>query len=188
MKTILNSIILITIFTTAVAFTPVEKEKKNVKESTIIWKGKKILGSHTGTIKLKEGYIEMEGDQLVGGAFVVDMTTIEDTDMEGKSKAKLEKHLRSEDFFSVDLFPTASLVIKNAIKNGNTYETTGELTIKGITHALTFDLEMGATGARASVKIDRTKFGIKYGSGSFTDKLADNTISDKFELDVLLKF
>jgi polyisoprenoid-binding protein YceI len=64
----------------------------------------------------------------------------------------------------------------------------GDLTIKGITEPITFELEMGATSARASVKIDRTLYGIQYGSGNLADKLADNTISNKFELDVILKF
>ena len=188
MKTIMKSMLAITLLFTASAFTAQTIDKKVVKESSITWKGKKIMGSHTGTITLKEGFIEMEGDELVGGLFIVDMTTITDTDMEGEGKAKLERHLKSSDFFAVDYYPTANLIITSAVKNGNLYETTGELTIKGITKPVTFDLEMGATGARASLKIDRIKYDIHYGSGSFTDKLADNTISNYFELDVMLTF
>jgi polyisoprenoid-binding protein YceI len=188
MKNVIKSIALVVLFVAGSAFTTPVKDRKEVKESTITWKGKKILGSHTGTIDLKEGYIEMEGDQLVGGKFIVDMTTIVDTDLEGGSKTKLENHLRSADFFAVDEFPTSTLVIKNATKSGNTYEVNGDLTIKGITKPISFELEMGATSARASVNIDRTLYGIQYGSGNLADKLADNTISNKFELDVILKF
>lgn len=188
MKTIMKSILVIILLLTASSFTTSTIDKIVVKESSITWKGKKIIGSHTGTIILKEGFLEMEGDEIIGGSFIVDMTTITDTDMEGEGKAKLERHLKSSDFFAVDYYPTADLIIKNAVKKGNLYHTTGELTIKGITNPITFDLEMGATGARASLKIDRIKYDIHYGSGNFTDKLADNTISNYFELDVTLKF
>lgn len=188
MKNVIKSVALVAIFIAGSAFTTPVKEKKEVKESTIIWKGKKILGSHTGIIELKEGYLEMEGDELVGGVFVVDMTTLTNSDLEGDSRAKLVRHLKSSDFFGVDEHPTSTLVIKGASKSGNTYEVLGELTIKGITEPINFELEMGATGARASVKIDRIKYGIQYGSGNLADKLADNTISNKFELDVILKF
>ena len=188
MKNVIKSVALISIVITGSAFTAPVKERKDIKESTIIWKGKKILGSHTGIIEMKEGYLEMEGSELVGGLFVVDMTTIMNTDLEGDSKAKLERHLKSSDFFGVDNHPTATLVIKGASKSGNTYEVLGEMTIKGITAPVNFEIEMGATGARASVKIDRTVYGIQYGSGNLADKLADNTISNNFELDVMLKF
>ncbi|PKA83580.1 polyisoprenoid-binding protein YceI [Ulvibacter sp. MAR_2010_11] len=165
-----------------------QSTKKDVKESSITWKGKKILGSHTGTIDLKEGHLEMDGTKLTGGIFVVNMTTIVDTDLEGSSKTKLENHLRSADFFDVENHPTSTLTIKNATLNGNTYEVNADLTIKGITKPVVFDLEMGASGARASVKVDRTKYDIRFGSGNFADSLADNTISNNFELDVILKF
>jgi polyisoprenoid-binding protein YceI len=62
------------------------------------------------------------------------------------------------------------------------------ITIKGQTEPIDFELEMGKSGAQTSFKINRTKFGVRYGSGSFADNLGDNAISDKFTLDVLLKF
>lgn len=188
MKTTLKTALILAVVIGSTAFTTPTSEKKEIKESTITWKGKKILGSHTGTINLKSGYIELDGDSLIGGEFVVDMTTIVCEDLEGDMKGKLEGHLKSDDFFGVANHPTATLTIKNATKSGNTYNVTGNLTIKGVTEPITFDLEMGESGARTSVKIDRTKYGIRYGSGDFFDSLGDNTISNKFELDVLLKF
>ena len=187
MRTIKFFAMLVTVMT-AVAFTAPVKEKIIIKESKIEWKGKKILGSHTGTIQLKEGYLEMDGEQLVGGVFVVDMTTINVTDLEGDDKAKLEGHLKSTDFFGIENHPTAVLLIKSAEKDGNIYEVQANITIKGHTEPIVFDLEMGKSGAQTSFKIDRTKFGVRYGSGSFADNLGDNAISDKFNLDVLLKF
>ncbi|MDX1462330.1 MAG: YceI family protein [Marinirhabdus sp.] len=181
------AIVLAVAASTSAMATPVKK-KLNVKESTIEWKGKKILGSHTGTIQLKEGYLEMEGDALVGGMFVVDMTSITVTDLEGENKAKLEGHLKSDDFFGIANHPTSTLVISKAKKEDNTYVVDALLTIKGITEPVTFELEMGESAAQTSFKIDRTKYGVRYGSGSFADNLGDNAISDKFTLDVMLKF
>lgn len=187
MKT-MKSLAILVVVLTATAFTTPVKKKINISESKIEWKGKKILGSHTGTIQLKEGFLEMEGDILVGGMFVADMTTITVTDLEGDNKAKLEGHLKSSDFFGTEAHPTATLVINSAKKDGNVYEVNANITIKGHTEPIEFDLEMGKSGAQTSFKIDRTKFDVRYGSGSFADNLGDNAISDKFNLDVLLKF
>lgn len=184
----LKSLLVIAVLITASAFTNPIKKTVKASESSIVWTGKKILGSHTGTIALKEGYLEMDGDQLTGGMFVVDMTTINVTDLEGDSKGQLEGHLRSDDFFGISNHPTATLVIKEASKSGSTYDVSGEITIKGTTEPISFELEMGETAAITTLKIDRTKFGIRYGSGSFFDGLGDKTISDKFTLDVSLKF
>lgn len=188
MKTTTKTLMILAVVLTAFAFSNPVKERKEIKESSITWKGKKILGSHTGNIQMKEGYLEMDGDMLVGGMFVVDMTTITNTDLGEGMKARLEGHLRSDDFFSVENHPTATLTIKDATKNGNTFETNADLTIKGVTHPINFDLEMGEKGARAGLKIDRTKYDIKFRSGSFFDNLGDNAISNNFELDVILKF
>ena len=187
MKTV-KLVLLVAIAFAATAFTTPVKKKIDIKESMIEWKGKKILGSHTGTIDLQDGYLEMEGDNLVGGMFTVDMTSINVTDLSGENKAKLEGHLKSDDFFGINKFPTATLVINKASKNKNTYEVDALITIKGVTEAISFDLEMGKSAAQTSFKIDRTKFGVRYGSGSFADNLGDNAISNKFTLDVLLKF
>lgn len=184
----MKSLVLASIVLVTSAFSSGTLEKKEVKESKIIWKGTKILGSHTGTVDLKEGYLELDGDNLIGGEFIVDMTSIVDTDLSGGSKEKLEGHLKSEDFFGVEKFPTAKLTIKSATKKGNTYTVTSDLTIKGITEPLIFELAMGSTGARALVIIDRTKYNIKYKSGSFFDSLGDGAISDDFELDIMMKF
>jgi polyisoprenoid-binding protein YceI len=185
---IMKSLLIITTILTVSAFTTPIKKNIDITESHIIWKGKKILGSHTGTINIKEGYLEMEDDLLIGGMFVVDMTSINVTDLEGEYKGKLERHLKSDDFFGIKNHPTATLLIKKATKKGNTYDVSGDITIKGTTHSIYFELEMGTTAATANLKIDRTKFGLRYGSGSFSDDLGDKAISDKFTLDVNLKF
>ena len=186
-KTIKNALIL-TVATAASSFTNPVTERMEVKESTITWVGKKVTGKHTGTINLKEGYLEMEGENIVGGAFVMDMTSIQVTDLSGEWKDKLEGHLNSDDFFGTANHPTATLVIESATKSESTFTVNGKITIKGVTEPITFDLKMeGSTGTTA-LKIDRTKFGIRYGSGSFFDNLGDKTIYEDFDLDVTLKF
>lgn len=188
MKKTARNVIVLALATASSAFTNPTTEKMEVKSSTVNWTGKKITGKHNGTIQLKEGHLLMDGEELIGGQFVMDMTTIEVTDLTGEMKGKLEGHLNSDDFFGSNNFPTSTLVIKEASKKGNAYEVTGEITIKGVTEPITFTMTKEGTTANAKLKIDRTKFGIRYGSGSFFDNLGDNTIYDNFELDVTLNF
>lgn len=165
---------------------PITKGIK-VKESTIHWTGKKVLGQHTGTIALKSGEFEMDGDQLKGGNFVVDMTTIAVKDLEsGKGKEKLEGHLNSADFFDTSTYSEATFTITHVTQKGNLYNVTGDLTIKG--HTETIDIVMTQTNDTITTKldVDRTKYGVRYGSPSFFDNLKDNAISDIFELEVTL--
>jgi len=168
------------------------KKTINQQTSSIAWKGKKITGSHHGTIKVKEGQLEMENEELTGGKFVIDMNTIHVTDLSGENKEKLEGHLKSDDFFGVKNHPTASLtftkVTKNEGKNEEGYRVEGDLTIKETTHPINFNMVIIGNTAESNLKIDRTKYGVRYGSGSFFENLGDNTINDNFELDTTLKF
>jgi|SRR5690554_4974439 len=158
-----------------------------ITESTVEWKGKKITGSHNGTVAMKEGVLIMENEKLVGGSFVMDMTTINVQDLKGDGKEKLEGHLKSDDFFGVASYPTSTLIIKSANKTENGYYVNGEITIKDKTEPIAFELAINGNQASTQLKIDRTKFGVRYGSGSFFDNLGDNTIYDNFELDVTFK-
>jgi len=188
MKNIVKTVLVFVIAISLSSFTNPIKEKKEVKSSTINWVGKKVTGKHTGSITLQSGYLEMEGEKIVGGEFIIDMTTINVTDLEGKGKSKLEGHLNSDDFFGVNQYPTAKLVVNNATKKGNLYAVNGTITIKGVAESITFNLEMNKNTAVTNIVIDRTKFGIRYGSGSFFDNLGDKTIYDDFELAVELEF
>lgn len=188
MKKTVKNVLVLALATSASAFTTPPTEKMEVSKSTITWTGKKVTGTHTGTITLKEGHFIMDGDNIVGGEFVMDMSSITVTDLQGEYKGKLEGHLNSEDFFGTENHPTSTLVVKGAKKNGNTYTVNGTITIKGVTEPISFDLTMNGKEASTTLNIDRTKFGIRYGSGSFFDNLGDSTISDNFKLDVNLKF
>lgn len=187
MRKTVTSIVLALVFGfTATANTPIDGEKKEVKvsESKVTWKGYKVTGSHDGTMELKSGYLEMNGKKLVGGAFVVDMTSITVTDLAaGEGKEKLEGHLKSDDFFGVENHAESKLVFTSVKPlNKNSYTVVGDLTVKGITKPVTLVLSMFEGKATATVKIDRTKYDVKYGSGSFFDNLGDKTIYDEFDL------
>ncbi|MDM9632384.1 YceI family protein [Robiginitalea aurantiaca] len=175
----------------ALATEPVEVDKKEVKaeESKVAWKAYKVTGSHNGTVTLKSGTLMFDNDKLSGGEFAVDMTSLIVTDIEGGSRYKLEGHLKSDDFFAVESHPTATLVFTKVKSTGkNSYEVTGDLTIKEITKPVTFDVSVYGSKATATMKVDRTDFDIKYGSGSFFDDLGDKTIYDEFDLVVDLEF
>ncbi|AJR03946.1 YceI family protein [Siansivirga zeaxanthinifaciens] len=173
------------------SFTTIVKEKKEIKidESKVVWKGYKVTGSHEGTIALESGSLSFEGDKLVGGEFVIDMTTINSTDLQGEYKDKLDGHLKSDDFFGVTKHPKASLVFTKVKASGkNAYEVTGDLTIKGKTHPVSFVISIYGNKATTSLKVDRTKYDVRYGSTSFFDGLKDKAIYDEFDLVADLQF
>ena len=190
-KNVLSVVFAMIIGFTATAITPIDGEKKEVKteESTVTWKAYKVTGSHTGTVNLQEGSLLFEEGKLTGGEFVVDMTTLVSTDLEGEYKGKLEGHLKSDDFFGVETHTVSKLVFTNVQASGkNSYEVTGDLTIKGITKPVTFDVSIYGSKATATMKIDRAQYDVRYGSGSFFDNLGDKTIYDEFDLVVDLVF
>ncbi len=158
----------------------------DTQNSTINWTGKKIGGQHQGSINFKNGTLVLKKDKVVSGNFVVDMNTISCTDIEDAGyNAKLVGHLKSDDFFGVEKFPTAVLKITNATKFlNNKASISGLLTIKGKTKPINFELHRKGNTFTATVAIDRSKFDVRYGSTSFFDSLGDKAIDDIFTLDV----
>jgi len=194
MKNSLKSIVLIIsiLFSSisyAITKSPKNDIKINTKNSSVLWKGEKITGSHEGTIMIKSGFLKFEEEKLIGGEFEIDMTSLVCTDLSGEYKGKLEGHLKADDFFGVSKFPISTLEItKTKHIKGNTYECTAAITIKGKTKIITFNTDINKDSAVAKIKIDRTKFDIKYGSGSFFKGLGDNMIYDEFDLNINLSF
>ena len=163
-------------------------KKINSTESNINWLAKKITGQHTGTLKFKEGILEFVDDQLVGGFFMVDMNSLAVTDLKGFFKKKLEKHLKSDDFFETELHKTARMKITSTSGEKDLYEVTADFTIRGLTKSVVFKMNVQDSTATATVALDRTNFGIHYKSSSFFDNLKNKAIDDIFELEVSLKF
>ena len=157
-------------------------------KSTITWLGKKVTGSHNGTISLKSGSLDVNGKSVTGGTFVIDMASIKDA---GGSE-KLEGHLKADDFFGAAKFPTSTFVITKVAGTDANVTVTGNLTIKGITKPLSFPATVktntdGTVSALAGkIVVDRTKYDIRYGSKSFFDSIGDKAIDDNFEIAVNL--
>ncbi len=156
-------------------------------KSKITWVGKKVTGQHVGTINLLEGIITTKGKKITGGSFAIDMTSIKDSE----ANARLETHLKSDDFFSVEKNPKATFVATKVESKGtDQYAFTGNLTIKGITNEIQFPATIqvtnGQVNAKAKIIVDRTKFDIKFRSGNFFENLGDKAIEDNFELNVEL--
>jgi len=156
-------------------------------KTTLSWLGEKVLGEHTGTILLKSGWLNWSENRITGGEFVIDMTSIRDDD---KSE-KLEGHLKSDDFFGVDKYPTSKIVLKESTSfEKGTGTVKGDLIIKGITNPVEFraTLQKNDEGMWffANIVLDRSKYNVRYGSGSFFDNLGDKTIYDEFKLKVNL--
>jgi polyisoprenoid-binding protein YceI len=180
---------------TAVVFTafvaPLSKPVSytvDVEKSSLTWIGKKLTGGHNGTIALQSGNLLFDGKKLSGGNFAIDMATIKDAD---KSE-RLEGHLKADDFFGVDKFATSTFVIKKVTQSGNKLNVSGNLTIKGVTQAVSFPATLAwntdgsVTATAEKIVVDRTKFGIKYRSKGMFPDIGDKMIYDDFELAVKL--
>ena len=165
-----------------------QKVEVNTQTSTIEWLGKKIGGQHEGQILLKSGSLELKNDKIVAGNFVIDMTTITNTDLEDEDyNKKLVGHLKSDDFFGVEKYPTANFTITKSTKfSDGKAKVIGNVTIKGKTEIIIFDVVRTGNVYTAKIDIDRSKFDVRYGSNSFFDNLGDKTIDDIFSLDVKL--
>jgi polyisoprenoid-binding protein YceI len=188
---------------------PVKKENKNnasaaslslhvgdekyaiidTSESVVAWKGSNTFGSHTGFVHILKGELMIENSQLVGGTVEVDMKTIEDENH--RSNSGLINHLKDPDFFDVKKFPLSTIAITSVASiNDENKSIAGNLTIKGITHPVSFPAKMeikdGVVKADGKLVIDRTDWGVRYQSGKFFDDLADKTISDSIEFNMTI--
>lgn len=161
--------------------------KIDKKETVITWEGSGPMGSHTGYVYISQGELMIENGQLMGGTAEVDMSTIEGDDH--RSDNNLIKHLKDPDFFDVKKFPFSTIAITRvASLNDEDKEITGNLTIKGITHPVSFPAKVevndGIVKANGKLIIDRTKWDVRYNSGKFFDNLKDQAISDSIEFHI----
>ncbi len=186
MKSIQSLFILVFFF---LGFTATAQSTKvNTKTSTVAWLGKKIGGQHEGFIQIKSGELNFTDGNISTGNFTLDMGSITCTDLKDETyNDKLIGHLKSDDFFSVDKFQTASLNIIAATKFTNERATvTGEISIKGHTETVKFDVVKKGNVYTAQLNLDRSSFDVRYGSNSFFDNLGDKAIDDVFTLDIKL--
>lgn len=167
------------------------------EESLITWSaGKPLIAGyvHTGTLNVVSGTIEV-GDATAGGSFVIDMASVKVTSLGGGKEGResqLEAHLKRDDFFGVETYPTGSFTITSVIPTDgeNLYTVTGNLTLKDITKEVTFVAniyeEEDRLHAHADFTINRTLWGITFASASIFDNLANNAIGDDVTLSLKL--
>ena len=161
----------------------------DASKSTLNWKAEKLTGFHVGTIGLKSGSFKVVNNKIGSGSFIINMTTITDTDLtDAEYNKKLTGHLSSPDFFDVAKFPEAVFTITKPVDLSKTVtEVHGNLTIKGVSKPLSFKVVVKKDGNSYlfhanSIVVDRTAYNIKYGSGSFFSDLGDKVIYDEFTI------
>lgn len=193
MKKLIALMLLLLTFAVSTTLAQEVKYKLNPKTSKIEWKGRKMLGEHIGTINFKSGELVFTNNKLTGGTFIVDMTTIKNTDLEDKDlNAKLVNHLKSDDFFNVDKYPEAKLVFTRMDKKiKNDYFIVAKLYLKGKTSEIKIPATLNFDGSKVTSRVmtsfDRSLHDVKYGSKSFFEAIGDKIIYDDIDLNVYIE-
>lgn len=187
MKTMIAAVLAVTTLTGAYA---ADSYKVDPQTSKVTYVGKKVTGQHTGNVTVKSGNLVVDGDKLSGGEVVVDMNSLTSTDLTDKDyNAKYVGHMKSPDFFNTEKFPESKLVIKSSKKTDKGLEVTGDLTMIGQTQPVTFTVTDwkktdSMVSGKSNLTLNRTKWGLKYGSASFFKSIGDKAIHDEFTLAV----
>ena len=163
--------------------------------STIEWGGRNPNTCHVGTVEISEGIIYSKGGGL-SGTIEVDMNSIHNVNLEGDElQPVLEAHLRSDDFFFTSIFPKAVLNLRSVTSIKPVWLTTpnfhvkGELTLRGVTASLDFDMTANQTDnntltLEAHFDIDRTRWNIIYGSTRFFEHLGMHKVFDLISMQI----
>lgn len=168
----------------------------NLEDSSIQWTGRNLLNKHWGSVGLKSGRLNFQNNQLTQGEIILNLTDLKCADLaDSPLHDVLIAHLHNDDFLDLEKFPTAKLTIQSSSPTGENYpgaqnlKIEAQLTVKDITHPLTFEAAAGITpdgkaAAQAKFSIDRTKWGINYGSGKLFHRLGGHLVNDHIEFDV----
>ena len=165
-------------------------------DSRLNWTGKKTGGEHYGTVRITEGAFRVSDGKMTAGDFVIDMTsiTVDDIESEGMNR-KLVNHLKSEDFFNTGAHPRAYFkmkegkFVKGDASRTDRYEITGTLTIKDISHDISFNAYVSEDGSMIKtdvIALDRTRWEVNFKSKTIFAELADNYIHDEMYISVEL--
>lgn len=152
----------------------------DLKKSSFSWKGTKVSGKHVGKISLKSAKIKKTKAGFIReGNIVMDINSVTVTDLKGEWAGKFLGHVKSGDFLDVKKFPTAALEVTK--DDGKTLW--ANLTIKGKTNPVKFKYNKVGNNYKGTLKFDRTKFDMIYGSGNFFKNLGDKMIHNEVSLD-----
>lgn len=174
----------------------------DIPRTELKWTGFKPTGTHYGIVPIESGTVYVDGDIITGGEVRINMSGLQLLDAEGAKRDKIEGHLKGtiegkeDDFFNVQKFPTATFTILGSEKLENdplgTHQINGALTLKDITHPVSFkavvDLSSGVA-MKATAEpfvIDRSKWDVRFKSRSFYDDLKDDFINDEIRLELIV--
>ncbi|WP_298515584.1 YceI family protein [uncultured Kordia sp.] len=168
------------------------KYKVDTEKTVVTWKGSKVIGgSHNGTMKVSEGTFAVKDGKLESGNFLIDINslTVLDIPADDNGNASLKKHLLSKDFFESEVYGSAAFSVTGISEKDGKTMIEGNLSLKGVKKNISFPAKVSVEGNTATIvsevfTINRTDFGMKYGSSSFTDTLKNKAISDDVELSV----
>jgi len=164
------------------------------EKSAIEWVGRNLNSTHHGTLRVSRGHLSVRGGILQSGSIVLDLRSLENTNLADTALRRvLEAHLKSDDFFDVERFPSAQLLlhsaapIPDATPGTPNQSVSADLTIKDVTHRIQFpaivSLSMdGSLTALAQIEIDRTRWNVLYGSGRFFQMLGKHQVNDAITL------
>ena len=167
-------------------------------KSVLEWTGRNINNRHFGRIVISGGEVVIANGRPVSGRFVLDMNSITNLDLQDEGwRGMLLRHLKSEDFFDVELYPTATFelqgtaVIADATPGKPGMEITGLLTIKDATRLIRFPAviapqEDGSIKAQAAFDIDRTDWNVCYGSGKLYERLGMHLVNDLISIEMFI--
>jgi polyisoprenoid-binding protein YceI len=179
---------------------PAESEDLAVdtERSVVRFVGRNLAGRHHGTIRLAGGSLRLEHGMLAGGRVALDMTSIVCEEIADSALNRvLLDHLFSDDFFDVERYPRADFVITDVEPVGVAapglpdLRVTGHLTLRAMTAPVRMLLTSGrAAGgvwvAQASFDLDRTRFGVNYGSGKLYDFLGMHLVNDLISVELVV--
>ncbi len=160
-----------------------------VAGTPIMWQGKRPLVQgylDSGSLLITSGTFSIDSGSISEGEFTFDMSSIQAVQTgSGGGTDSLTRHLQSSDFFDVENFPTARLMITGSVATSQfTHQVSGLLTIKEETHPIEFNAQLLSkdSSARiiATIPVDRTLWGIQYGSGKFFSEIGEKMIDDIF--------
>ena len=171
----------------------------DIKKSKIIWSTGKTMGKHTGDIRFSSGTLNYaKPGKITNGSFKIDMNSMRAIEKEAADFQRVNKELKSSTFFDVVKHPTATMQVKqvSSTVNVDVYKVNGDLTIKGITHPISFLATIKKTGnevrAMANLKIDRIKWNINHQQKRTTfniiDIVKDKAMADEIPISLDLWF
>ena len=159
-------------------------------KSVVRWIGRTPVKFHDGTIDIQEGNFSVDDNGILNGNIIIDMESINCTDLSGGGKKSLEEHLMNDDFFSVNKFKTSKINISSEMKpNNGLIDFKGSLEIKNISNPISFKSSINKTPegkytASSKLTFDRSMYNVKYKSKSFFDDLGDKFINDDIEIEL----